>query len=148
MLCFPGNIVGREEPHSVDRQAAHIRQRDYMDLESATLAMIIDVVRLQQCLQSPATTRIKRNPIRTAPASIPAPLAAHTSILAPAAGSSTIRPPQPNSRELDIITKISRGEGVSSYECLGLLEECGICKMYFTGTVLCRHIFKCSCSPF
>ena len=113
-----------------------------MDLESATLAMIADVVCHQQRRQHPATTRIKRKSIRTASAYNPAtPFAARTPILAPAAAS---RPAIPSSRELDTISKISRGEGVSSYDIQGLLDQCGICNMYFTCTVLCRHIFECS----
>jgi hypothetical protein len=116
-----------------------------MDLESATLAMIVNVVchqqRSQQRSQHPATTRIKRKSIRTAPAYNPAPFAVRTPILAPA---SAARPARPSSRELDAISKIRKGEGVSPYVIQGLLEQCGICKMYFTGTVLCRHIFECS----
>jgi hypothetical protein len=150
-MPLPGNtIVDQAELYTIDHQVAHARQRDYMDLESATLLMIAEVVRCQQRRPtSSATTRIKRKPVpypssglRTAYAPI-APSAVHTPILAPA-GPSTIRPAQPNSRELDAIDRIRRGEGISSYECQGLLEQCGICKMYFTGTVLLSHIFECS----
>lgn len=116
-----------------------------MDLESATHAMIVDVVRDQQrrLHWHPATTRIKRKPIRTAPAYNLAPFAARTPTLAPAAAA---RPARPSSRELNIIAKICRGEGVSSYDMQGLLEQCGICNRYFAGTVLRRHIFECSYS--
>jgi len=106
--------------------------------------MIVDVVchqqRSQQRSQHPATTRIKRKSIRTAPYNL-APFAVRTPILAPA---SAARPARPSSRELDAIAKIRKGEGVSPYDIQGLLEQCGICNMYFTGTVLCRHIFECS----
>jgi len=147
-----GNAVGDQAGlYTVDRQTACARQRDYMDLESATLAVIAEVVRCQQYRPtSSATTRIKRKPapypshgLRTAPALITARPPVHT-ILAPAGGPSTIRPPRPNARELDTIARIRRGEGVSSYEYQELLEQCGICKMYFTGAVFCRHIFECS----
>lgn len=139
MSCSPGNTV--------DHQAARARQRDYMDLESATLAMIAEVFRRQQCRPtSLATTRIKRKPapypchgLRTTPIPVASPTV-HTSILAVG----VVSPPQPDSRELDVIAKIRRGEGVSPYEYEGLLEQCGICKMYFTGTILLRHIFECT----
>ena len=58
--------------------------------------------------------------------------------------SSTLIQPEP--RELKAIAKLQRGEGVSPFELLGLIEQCGICKLFFTGSVVCRHIFVCPSS--
>jgi hypothetical protein len=52
----------------------------------------------------------------------------------------------PEPQELDAIDKLRRGEGLFSWELLGLIEQCGICKLYFTGGVLRRHIFVCPSS--
>ena len=134
MLCIPGEIVDRVEPYTVDRHVP-VRQSDNMDLESATLAMIVEVVRHQQRRQDLATTRIKRKSIHTTPAHNLASLAVRT---ASAVRTLTVPPARPDSRELNTLAKISKGEGVSSYDTQGLLEQCGICNMYFTGTVLCK----------
>lgn len=109
-----------------------------MDLESATLALHAYALRRQHATTSSAATRIikKRKP---------APF-----LLDPEAGPSTTAissaPIEPESRELDVIAKLQRGEGVFPYELLGLIEQCGICKLSFTGAVLRRHIFVCPSS--
>ena len=109
-----------------------------MDLESATLALHADALRRQHATTSLAATRTipKRTPAPFPLDSEPGP---STTVLSPA----QIRP---EPQELDVISKLRRGEGVSSWELLGLIEQCGICKLYFTGGVLCRHIFVCPSS--
>jgi len=117
-----------------------------MDLESATMAMHADALRRQCITTSSAATRIikKRKPFSLDPATPVATSSAAgplTAVLAPAPA---LICPEP--RELDVIAKLQRGDGLSSYEVLGLVEQCGICKLFFTSSVLCRHIFVCPCS--
>ena len=114
-----------------------------MDLEGATLAMHANVVQRQctarsSAATSSAATRIikKRNP---ASFFLDSEMGPSATVL-----SSTLI--QPESQELKAIAKLQRGEGVSAFELLGLIEQCGICKLFFTGSVLCRHIFVCPSS--
>ena len=112
------------------------RQRSTIDLENAMLAMHTGAVRRQHATTSSAATRIIK---KRKPASF-----FLDSEMGPSATSSG--PIQPESQELDVIAKLRMGEGVSPYELLGLIEQCGICKLFFTGGVLRRHIFVCSSS--
>jgi hypothetical protein len=107
-----------------------------MDLESATLAMHANALRSRYVITSLAATRIipKRKPAPPLPDSGPS-----STVLSPA-------PICPEPQELDVIGKLRRGEGVPSWALLGLTEQCGICKLYFTGGVLRRHIFVCPSS--
>ena len=109
-----------------------------MDLESATLALHADGLRRQHATTSSAATRITP---RKKPASFPldSDLGPSTTVLSPA-------PIRPEPQELDVIGKLRRGEGVPSWELLGLIEQCGICKLYFTAGVLRRHIIVCPSS--
>lgn len=111
-----------------------------MDLESATLAMHADALRSQCATTSLAATRIIPN-------RKPAPF---LQVLDSQAGPSTTAlspaPIRPEPQELIVISKLRRGEGVPSWKLLGLIEQCGICKLYFTGSVLRRHIFVCPSS--
>jgi hypothetical protein len=112
--------------------------RAVMDMEASASAFYANTIQRGIRTKSPATTRIKK---RSAPAAEP-------SQSTPAAMSAVVSTPTPrllpNSRETAIISKIRRGTGISSYELHGLLERCGICEKYFTGSVLCYHIFLCS----
>jgi hypothetical protein len=154
---LPGTVLNRLEPYAIDREAAQARQRTVMDLESATFAMIAEAIRHRQCPTSSAATCIKRSPAqppRPCPLTlstsslliVDSPPAVQNAAIAPVAGPSSARQPRPNSLEQKVITKICKGEGISSYEIQGLLEQCGICKLHFTGSVLCSHIFECSYS--
>jgi len=151
---YDGSVIDHSVPYKPDREAIRARQRTIMDLESATLMMTAEAVQRQQRQTSSAATRIKRNaaqfpclgPLTAATPPLDAPSAVETAASAPVAGPSSSRRAKPNSRERNAIAKICSGEGVSWYETQGLLEQCGICKLYFTGSILCSHIFECSCS--
>ena len=109
-----------------------------MDLKGATLAMHANVVQRQCTARSSAATRIikKRN----------SPSFFLDSEMGPSATVLSSGLIQPESQELEAIAKLRKGEGVSPFELLGLIEQCGICKLFFTGSVLCRHIFVCPSS--
>lgn len=108
-----------------------------MDLESATLALHVDALRPRHATASLATTRIRVIPKRK-----PAPFFPESET-----GPSTMPAPVvPEPQELETIGKLQRGEGVPAWKLLGLTEQCGICKLYFTGGVLRRHIFICPSS--
>lgn len=105
-----------------------------MDLESATLALHADALRRQHATKSVAATRVIK---KREPATFP-----FDSEAGEAGPSTTALLPEP--QELDAIDKLRRGEGLFFWEFLGLMEQCGVCKRYFTGGVLRRHIFVCS----
>jgi hypothetical protein len=109
-----------------------------MDLESATLALHADVLGRQRATTSSAATRIikKRRP---APSLHDSQAGPSTTALSPAAI-------LPEPQELDAISKLQRGEGLPLCQLQGLIERCGICKLFFTGGVLRRHIFVCPSS--
>src|SRR5258705_70144 len=109
-----------------------------MDLEASTNAFYADAVQRGMRTRSPAATHVKK---RSSPAAEPS---VSTPAAMPAVASSQTPRLLPNPREAAFISKIRRGTGISSHELQGLLEQCNICKNYFTGSVLCRHIFICS----
>lgn len=100
---------------------------------------------------SSATTRIvkKRKPVAQLAFPLdPGPVTTGDgpdgpSTAAPAPASAPILP---EPQELAAIAKLQAGDGLSSYDLMGLVEQCGICKLFFTGGVLRRHIFVCPCS--
>ena len=142
MSRLPGTVANCSAPYTIDHEAVQARQRAIMDLESATLAIVAKAIHHQQHPTSLAATRIKWNPLqllRPGPLTISAPPALQT-----VAGPSFTRQHRPNSRERNTFRKICSGEGVSSFGIQGLLEQCGVCKLYFTGSILCSHIFECS----
>jgi hypothetical protein len=109
-----------------------------MDLEAAWVAMRADVVQRQHATTSSAATHIIK---KRKPASF-----FLDSEMGPSATVLSSGPIQPESQELEAIAKLRKGEGVSPFELLGLIEQCGICKLFFTGGVLRRHIFVCPSS--
>jgi hypothetical protein len=139
------NIPHRYQPYITNQNTVRARQRATMDSESATLLLHANALRHQHTTTSLAATRIvkKRKPA-------PFPLDRATSVIKPTeAGPPTTAPPapiRPEPQELDAIAKLQMGEGLSSYELMGLIEQCGICKLSFTGGVLRRHIFVCPSS--
>ena len=132
------NVVPRYQPYIIDQSIVQERQRMTMDLESATLALHAEALRRRHATPSLAVTRIIKKR-KLAPFPLDSEMGPSTTVSSPA-------PILPESQELDAIDKLRRGDGVSSFELLGLIEQCGICKLYFTGGVLRRHIFVCSAS--
>ena len=118
------------------QSAVQARQRSTMDFESATLALHAEALRPQHSTLS-ATRIIKKRKQALFP--LDSEAGPSTTALLPASI-------QPEPQELDVIGKLRRGEGLFSWELLGLIEQCGICKRYFTGGVLLRHIFVCPSS--
>ena len=128
----------RYQPYSIDQSAVRAHQRSTMDLEAATLALHAVAVRRQHATTSSAATHIIK---KRKPASF-----FIDSEMGPSATALSSGPIQPESQELEAIAKLRRGEGVSPFEFLGLIEQCGICKLFFTGGVLRCHIFVCPSS--
>lgn len=122
----------------MDRSIVRARQRSTMDLEGATLALHADALRRQHAATSSAATRVIKKR-KLGPFFLDSETGPSTAVLSSA-------PIQPESQELDVIAKLQTGEGVSSYELLNLIEQCGVCKLFFTGGVLRRHIFVCPSS--
>lgn len=135
--------------------------RAAMDMEASAHSFYADAVRQEKRTKSSAVTRIKKRfpavsilptptsssiaaPLIVGSAPVARPLITSTSAGMPADVSFSTARFSPNSRETAILSKIRRGTGISSYEFQDLLEQCGVCKKYFTGSVLCRHIFHCS----
>lgn len=111
-----------------------------MDLESATLALHADAVQHQ--LATDTSLAVTHVISKKKPASFPLrPEMGPSAVLSPATAD-----PEPEPQELKIIGRLQKGEGISTWEFLGLIEQCGICKLYFTGGVLRRHIFVCPSS--
>lgn len=100
--------------------------------------MYADAVRRQHATSSSAATRIIK---KKKPASF-----SLDPEIGPSATVLSSGPIRPEAQELKAIAKLQRGEGVSQYEYLGLIERCGICNRFFTGGVLRRHIFACPSS--
>ncbi len=122
-----------------DRDEIHARvARAVKDMEASANAFYADIIQRKMRTKSPAATRIKKRSSAAAEPSVSTP-----AVMSAVALSLTPRL-LPNSHETAVISKIRRGTGISSYEFQGLLEQCGICKKYFTGSVLCYHIFLCS----
>jgi hypothetical protein len=48
-------------------------------------------------------------------------------------------------QEARLLTTLAGGDGISSYDMQGFIEKCGICHMYYLGSILPVHILSCSC---
>jgi hypothetical protein len=52
--------------------------------------------------------------------------------------------PSPTQMEIDLLTRLANGSGLSQYDTLGFLEMCNHCGNSFLGSFLCRHITSCT----
>lgn len=48
-----------------------------------------------------------------------------------------------SNQEAQLLTTLAGGDGISSFDIQGFIEECGICHRFFLGSVLPSHIFSC-----
>ena len=52
--------------------------------------------------------------------------------------------PSPTQMEIDLLTRLGNGSGLSQYDMLGFLEMCNHCSNLFLGSFLCCHITSCT----
>jgi hypothetical protein len=113
----------------VDYEAVRARKREALDKESAELAASISA--RPHPLRSSAHTRVIRHAKAVAgPSRIP--LDGHSRTGA-------------SDHEIQLLTALAGGDGISPYDNQGFIEECGVCHHFFLGSVLISsHIFSCS----
>lgn len=50
----------------------------------------------------------------------------------------------PNQVEIDLLTRLANGSGISHYETLGFMEKCTGCNYYFLGSFFSSHVTSCA----
>ena len=59
-------------------------------------------------------------------------------------GAPGVSVPSPTQMEIDLLTRLANGSGLSQHDMLGFLETCNHCGNLFLGSLLCRHIISCT----
>ena len=120
----------------VDYDALRARKRAMLDRESAKVLASISA-RPKPPPVSSAHTRIICRP--TTANAIAGP-----SAIVPPVGHAAVIGAMANYREVQLLTTLANGNGISSYDIQGFIEKCGICQKFFLGSILPVHIPSCS----
>jgi hypothetical protein len=121
--------------HPLDYGAVRARKRAELDVTSAELSAAISA-RPRPPPSSTADTRVIRRRTTLTTNAIAGATDVDQIFGADAAASS---------KEARLLTTLIGGDGISSYDMQGLIEECGVCHMFYLGSILPIHIFSCSC---
>jgi hypothetical protein len=130
---IPGNDYCRSL-HLVDYDAVRARKRAALDEASAELAASISA--RPRSPSSAAHTRVIRRRANAIAGPSGTTNADPTSLTVAVA----------SCQEVQRLTILASGGGISSFNMQNLIEECGICHMFYLGSILPTHILSCSCN--